>query len=132
VTVSLLCALFVACIWQIAISGTYGVNDLKEDLKGMYNKAGLKSEKINFLFTDSQIADEKFLVYMNDLLSSGNIADLFPADEKESVVNSVRLEVRPARSAVRCLRGLPMHIWMPSRARSVGLMPIFAPQSPHV
>ena len=82
----------------------------------MYNKAGLKSEKINFLFTDSQIADEKFLVYMNDLLSSGNIADLFPADEKESVVNSVRLEVRPARSAVRCVRGLPMYTWMPSRA----------------
>ena len=71
----------------------------------MYNKAGLKGEKINFLFTDSQIADEKFLVYMNDLLSSGNLADLFPADEKESVVNAVRLEVPPpvhVRVCVRC------------------------------
>ena len=37
----------------------------------MYFKAGLKNESLVFLFMDSQIADEKFLVYLNELLSSG-------------------------------------------------------------
>ena len=46
---------FDVCPLQIAISGTYGVGDLKEDLKNMYNKAGLKNEKTLFLFTDSQV-----------------------------------------------------------------------------
>lgn len=62
------------------ISAGYGVNDLKADLQQMYRKAGIKQEGISFLFTDSQITDEKFLVFMNDLLSSGNIPGLFPPE----------------------------------------------------
>ena len=79
---------------QIQLSGSYGITELKEDLKIMYNKAGVKGEKILFLFTDSQIAKEQFLVYMNDLLSSGDIADLFPPDEKDNCINAVRNEVK--------------------------------------
>jgi hypothetical protein len=44
----------------------------------MYKRAGVKGEGIMFLFTDSQIVDERMLVYINDLLSSGEIPDLFP------------------------------------------------------
>lgn len=43
----------------------------------MYAKAGLKEEGMLFLFTDSQISNERFLVYMNDMLASGNIPDLY-------------------------------------------------------
>jgi len=81
-------------VMQIAISGTYGITDLKEDLKNMYNKAGIKGEPILFLFTDSQIADEKFLVYLNELLASGNIPDLFASDEQDSICGSVRNEAK--------------------------------------
>ena len=73
--------------FQIAISGNYGVNEFREDLKGLYNRAGVKGEPLLFLFTDSQIADEKFLVFLNELLASGNIPDLFPADEIEGICN---------------------------------------------
>ena len=31
--------------------------------------------------TDGQIADERFLVFINDMLSSGNIPDLFTREE---------------------------------------------------
>ena len=34
-----------------------------------------------FLLTDSQITNERFLIYINDLLASGNIPDLFANDE---------------------------------------------------
>ena len=66
--------------FQVVITARYSVNDLKADLQIMYKKSGLKGEGISFIFTDQQIADERFLVFMNDLLSSGNIPGLFPAE----------------------------------------------------
>ena len=75
---------------QIVISATYGVADLKADLQAMYRKCGLKNEGVSFLFTDAQITDERFLVYMNDLLASGNVPGLFPPDEQDEIINQVR------------------------------------------
>jgi len=43
----------------------------------MFLKSGTKDEGICFLFTEGQITNERFLVYINDLLSSGEISDLF-------------------------------------------------------
>ena len=77
---------------QIVLSGTYSMTDFKEDIKQMYMKAGVKSEQICFLFTDSQIADEKFLVYMNEMLSSGKIPNLFAPDEIDGIYGAVRNE----------------------------------------
>jgi dynein heavy chain len=36
----------------IVISSSYGMNDLKEDLKSMYMKSGGKNEGLMFLFTE--------------------------------------------------------------------------------
>ena len=68
---------------SIVINSTYGMNELKTDLQGMFNKSGLKDDGILFLFTEGQISNEKFLVYINDLLSSGEISDLFADEEKD-------------------------------------------------
>jgi dynein heavy chain len=46
------------------------------------------------LFTEGQITNEKFLVYINDLLSSGEISDLFATDEKDQIVNGIRPKVQ--------------------------------------
>lgn len=75
---------------RIVISSSYGLNDLKVDLQDMYNKAGVKDEGIIFLFTDSQITNERFLIYLNDLLASGEIADLYPIEDKDTIINNVR------------------------------------------
>ena len=53
------------------------MNDLKGDLQAMYTKAGVKDEGVLFLFTDGQITNEKFLVFINDLLASGGICWVF-------------------------------------------------------
>ena len=37
------------------------------------SRCGVKAEAVAFLFRDSQITDERFLVFMNDLLSSGGL-----------------------------------------------------------
>ena len=80
--------------FQIVISQSYSLNDLKTDLQGLYNKTGVKDEGILFLFTDGQITNERFLVYINDLLSSGEIADLYQPEEKDAIINSVRSKVK--------------------------------------
>lgn len=64
------------------------------DLAGLYMKAGVKNIGTVFLLTDGQIADEKFLVLVNDLLASGEVPDLFPDDEVQNIVGAVRNEVK--------------------------------------
>ena len=62
----------------------------------LYKKAGAKGQPVTFLMTDSQIVQERFLVYINDLLSSGYIPDLMSNEEKEEMCNAVRKEVKEA------------------------------------
>jgi dynein heavy chain len=83
-------------VMSILITGQYGIPDLKLDLQNMYSKAGLKAEGILFLFTDSQVSNERFLVYMNDLLASGNIPDLYAVDEQDTIVSAVLPKVKAA------------------------------------
>eukprot|EP00731_Ephydatia_muelleri_P036494 Em0265g1a len=81
-------------VFQIELKKGYSVGDLKTDLAGLYMKAGVKNVGTVFLLTDGQIAEEKFLVLVNDLLASGEIPDLFPDDEVQNIVGSVRNEVK--------------------------------------
>jgi dynein heavy chain len=64
------------------------------DLATLYQKAGVKSVGIVFLMTDAQVAEEKFLVLINDLLSSGEIPDLFADEDVDNIVSALRNEVK--------------------------------------
>ena len=78
-------------VHQIAVTSDYNVNDLKENLRDMYRRAGVKPGlPMTFLLADSQIVDEHFLVYINDLLSSGYIPDLFTKEEYDGIFASLR------------------------------------------
>ncbi|NXH09440.1 DYH9 protein, partial [Bucco capensis] len=81
-------------VFQITLRKGYGIPDLKVDLANQYLKAGLKNMGIVFLMTDAQVADEQFLVLLNDFLASGEIPDLFPDDEVENILASMRSEVK--------------------------------------
>ena len=43
------------------------------DVMELYKKCGLKGMSYCFIITDSQIVDKQMLVYLNDMLASGNI-----------------------------------------------------------
>jgi len=79
--------------FQIQLRSTYGIADLKADLATLYIKAGLKNIGIMFLMTDSQVADEKFLVLINDMLASGEIPELFADDEIDNIIQTIAPEV---------------------------------------
>lgn len=81
-------------VFQITLRKGYSIPDLKADLAVLYQKTGLKNIGMVFLMTDAQVADEKFLVLINDLLASGEIPDLLPDDEVENVIAGVRNEVK--------------------------------------
>ena len=53
------------------------MNDLKADIINLYFKSGVKDEGFLWIFTEGHIADERFLISINDLLASGEIAGLY-------------------------------------------------------
>lgn len=88
------------------------MEDLRTDLAGLYSKSGLKSIGITFLMTDSHVADERFLVLINDMLAFGEISELFADEEVDNIVNAVRNEVtvyfnnNENKSSLNCLLSL--------------------------
>ena len=77
--------------YMITISSDYKLNSFKDDLQKMYNKTGLSDDNgLLFILTENQIIDEKFMVLVNDLLSSGDVQDLFSPDDKEVIYNKVK------------------------------------------
>lgn len=56
-----------------------------------------------FLMTDAQVANEQFLVLINDLLASGEVGDLFPDDDMENIIAGVRNEVHKLKISLKPL-----------------------------
>ena len=83
-------------VFQVTLRKGYGIPDLKSDLANLYQKTGIKNLGTVFLMSDAQVADEQFLVLINNLLASGEIPDLFSDDEVENIVGQVRNEVKGA------------------------------------
>lgn len=81
-------------VYQIQLRKGYSIIDLRSDLNHMYHKVGIKNMSIMFLLTDAQVADESFLVLINDLLASGEIPDLFTDEETDNIISSVKNEVK--------------------------------------
>lgn len=81
---------------QITVTSSYSMTDFKNSLITLYKNTGLKGQDFTFILTDPQIVHEKMLVFINDLLSSGYIPELFASDEKDNIISSIQSEVRMA------------------------------------
>ncbi|NWV29438.1 DYH17 protein, partial [Origma solitaria] len=81
-------------VFQITLRKGYGTADLKLDLAAQYIKAAVKNIPMVFLMTDSQVAEESFLVVINDFLASGEVPGLFQDTDLETIISAMRPQVK--------------------------------------
>ena len=86
-------------IFQIEIKKQYGTTEFREDLKTLMRSVGIKGDRTTFIFNDNSIKQESFLEDINNILNTGEVPNIFPADEKAEVQDGMR---KPAKEEGRC------------------------------
>lgn len=79
---------------QVEMSKNYTPVEWREDLKALLRRAGLQGKETVFLFTDTQIKYESFLEDISNLLNTGEVPNLFPADELTTIVEGLKTTAR--------------------------------------
>ncbi|MGH0124048.1 UNVERIFIED_CONTAM: hypothetical protein FKN15_034456 [Acipenser sinensis] len=77
-------------LFQIEITKNYTTSEWREDLKKVMLKAGAAGKNTVFLFGDNQIKDEAFVEDINMLLNTGDVPNIFPADERAEIIEKMQ------------------------------------------
>ena len=77
-------------IYQIEIAKGYGMNEWRENLKECLLYAGVENKPIVFLFNDTQIINEAMLEDINGILNSGDVPNLYNAEDLEAIATACK------------------------------------------
>ncbi len=78
-------------LFQIKQRRQYGESDFKEDLKSLFRSISSKNANSTMLFfTESNIVQEGFMVYLNNILTTGEVPSLFNRDEIYDLVGGTQ------------------------------------------
>ncbi|XP_034934334.1 dynein heavy chain 2, axonemal [Chelonus insularis] len=79
-------------IFQIEVTKHYRILEFREDLKRLYAMTGVDNKPTTFLFNDTQVMEEQFLEIINNMLGTGEVANLYKTDEMEEIKKSLTKE----------------------------------------
>ena len=82
--------------FSIEITKNYRLMEFREDLKTLFRQAGVADKPTVFLFDETQIVVETFLEDINNVLTSGEVPNLFTKDELSGVCEDVRADAKRA------------------------------------
>lgn len=69
--------------FQVALTKSYGLKDLLESIKSLYEKGYSFDPKVCFIMTDAEIKNDSFLEAVNSMLATGEIPGLINKDDRE-------------------------------------------------
>ncbi|XP_052739543.1 dynein axonemal heavy chain 2 [Bicyclus anynana] len=101
--------------YQVVVTKTYGIKDFREDLKTLYTSCGVDSKKTTFIFCDTQIVEETFTEVVNNLLSSGEITNLYKPDEFEDIKSALE---KPMKAANLMQTSEAVYLFLVERVRA--------------
>lgn len=78
-------------LFQMKIVKNYELSVWKDDVKKVLKSAGGLGKPTIFLLSENQLTDDAFLTDIDHLLNSGDIPNLWPIDEKQELLEMVRL-----------------------------------------
>ncbi|KAM4697749.1 dynein axonemal heavy chain 3 [Rhinophrynus dorsalis] len=95
-------------LFQIEITKNYTINEWRDDVKKVMLQAGVAGKNTVFLFCDNQIKDEGFVEDINMLLNTGDVPNIFPAEERAEIVEKMQ---SIARTEGRKIEATPMAMY---------------------
>ena len=77
-------------VFQIKAGRNYDITAFENDLRLVMKRAGIKEEKVTFIFDESNVLGPAFLERMNALLASGEVPGLFEGDEYLTLISECK------------------------------------------
>lgn len=75
---------------QLELNKNYKLAEFREDIKKIKARAGLQNKPIVFMFSDNDVVDELFLEDVNNILSSGEVPNIYTNDELKDIRENMK------------------------------------------
>lgn len=84
-------------VFVIEVTKKYKTAEFREDLKNLYQMIGVENKPTVFLFNDTQVAEENFMEILNNMLSVGEVANLYKPEEFDEIKNALEKAASKAK-----------------------------------